>query len=388
MNLLLMQGNAKTISLADESVHCCVTSPPYWNLRDYGHPDQIGLEETPELYLETMWSLFDDIKLKLKDEGNCFVNLGDSYSSTGANNQPAHTQFGKPTNPGRQTSGHKVENLPAKCMCLIPSRFAWGMVERGWVLRNEIVWSKVNHMPESVTDRLTKAHEMIYHFVKQQKYYYDLDAIREPHKTQSVERYQRSVNLGGNAVQGKILQREEQNTGVPRTAPKWFRDGIEPESFGSPRAGASRDEHSDNNCRTTAGLHDGRNPLDVKHENGKNPGDVIELNAEYTTSELIERWKQMHPEDWTQPHDVWQINTQPYADAHFAVFPIELVRRPILSGCPVGGHVLDPFGGSGTVAEFCRKNDRECTIFELNPEYESLIKERSMANYPTLEAYV
>jgi len=251
-------------------------------LRDYGHPDQIGLEETPEKYLETMWSLFDDIKLKLKDEGNCFVNLGDTYGSGS----------GGPSNTCCLGINHALisrESTKPKCLLMIPQRFAWGMIEHGWILRNEIIWHKKNHMPESVTDRLTKSHEVIWHFVKQQKYYYDLDRIR--------------ITGDGKGIS----------------------------------------THSGNS---------------LNHELGKNPGDV------------------------------WQINTQPYADAHFAVFPIELVRRPILSGCPVGGHVLDPFGGSGTVAEFCRKNDRECTIFELNPEYESLIKERSMANYPTLGAYV
>jgi len=87
------------------------------------------------------------------------------------------------------------------------------------------------------------------------------------------------------------------------------------------------------------------------------------------------------------PGDVWHINTQPYPEAHFAVFPIELVKKPILAGCPEGGHVLDPFGGSGTVAEFCRMNDRSCTIYELNPEYKSLIEDRAMIKTPDLFSY-
>lgn len=357
-------GDARNLikEVEDKLFDCIMTSPPYWGLRDYGHDNQIGLETTPEEYLKTMLELFDDIKLKLKDTGNCFVNLGDTY--WGGGNASGHTddtvQFGTVHTLGKSYVTKPVakgKDFQAKCLCMIPERFAWGMIEHGWILRNKIIWHKPNHMPESVTDRLTKSYEVIYHFVKQQKYYYNLDTIREPHATQSIERYKRSVQLGANAVNGKINVRDEQMLGYPEKAPKWFRDGQEPESFCSPRARAQRDKHSDNDSRTTSGLHENRWD-EFFHENGKNPGDV------------------------------WQINTQPYSEAHFAVFPIELVRRPILSGCLPGGHVLDPFGGSGTVAEFCRKNDRDCTIFELNPEYKELIKERSMQNTPPLEVYL
>lgn len=263
--------------LDDNSIDCVMTSPPYWGLRDYGHEDQIGLEETPEQFLDNLVGLFSNIKDKLKVSGNCFVNLGDTYGKD-------------------------------KSMCMIPERFAWQMIESGWILRNKIIWYKPNHMPESVTDRLTKSYEVVYHFTKSQKYFYDLDAIREPHKENSLKRWKKG---------GEIVEKTK----------GW-------------------DENSSH-----VGLRAASNPL---NEKGKNPGDV------------------------------WHINTKPYSKAHFAVYPLELVRRPILAGCPVGGVVLDPFGGSGTTAEFCRKNQRDCIIMELNPEFKPLIEGRSMANIPEL----
>jgi len=350
INVLIGDSRNLIKDVEDQTFDCVMTSPPYWGLRDYGHDDQIGLESTPEKYLETMWSLFDNIKLKLKDEGNCFVNLGDTY--WGGGNASGHTddtvQFGSVHTLGKSYVTKPVakgRDFKAKCLCMIPQRFAWGMIERGWILRNEIIWHKPNHMPESVTDRLTKSHEVIWHFVKQQKYYYDLDAIREPHKWVD----SKGKRLGSDTV-GAISKIEQFGYNGK------FDGRRDVESFGSPRARTQR--KNDNTGYGTDGKgiqnHSGNS---LNHPCGKNPGDV------------------------------WQINTQPCPEAHFAVFPIKLVRRPILAGCPPGGHVLDPFGGSGTVAEFCRKNERDCTIFELNPQYESLIKERAMLMYPTLGTF-
>lgn len=314
-------------NLENESIDCVMTSPPYWGLRDYGHNDQIGLEETPELYLKYLVGLFSDIKTKLKPSGNCFVNLGDTYSRSGSCDD-----FTDKRVKGR---GHiaRNEGVPPKSLCMIPERFAWGMIESGWILRNKIIWHKPNHMPESVTDRLTKSYEVIYHFTKSQRYYYDLDAIREPHTTQ-----------------------EKRPSGMTRSQGyngKYKGNAINPETSGSPRARTQRksvvlrEQNKNINHQDVFGLN----------TKGKNPGDV------------------------------WSINTKPYSKAHFAVYPLELVRKPILAGCPVGGTVLDPFGGSGTTAEFCRKNERNCIIFELNPEYETLIQERAMTKTPDITQF-
>ena len=339
-------GDARNLikEVEDKFFDCVMTSPPYWGLRDYGHDDQIGLEATPEEYLKTMLNLFDDIKLKLKDAGNCFVNLGDSYSTKSAG--LANGDYGKLGYTGRAPAIIQPKiNLPDKCCCMIPERFAWGMIEHGWILRNKIIWYKPNHMPESVTDRLTKSYEVIYHFVKQQKYYYDLDAVREPHKWIDIK----GNRIGSNTV-GAISKTEQYNYNGK------FDGRRDSESYGSPRARTQR-KNDDTGFGTDGKGIQNHSGNSLNHPLGKNPGDV------------------------------WKISLQPYSDAHFAVFPIELVRRPILAGCPPGGHVLDPFGGSGTVAEFCRKNDRNCTIFELNPEYKELINERSMSKYPELGTY-
>lgn len=337
-------GDARNLikEVEDKFFDCIMTSPPYWGLRDYGHADQIGLESTPEEYLKTMLSLFDDIKLKLKDAGNCFVNLGDTYAGSGGAGGDYNNGGLKEGQPRYKQS---ESNLKAKCLCMIPERFAWGMIEHGWILRNKIIWHKPNHMPESVTDRLTKSHEVIYHFVKQQKYYYNLDAIREPFAESSIKRITQAnvMNQARGYKQDDLRGNPDNGNGsrcnkmVQSLAKKHPID----KTLGSPRA---REKYVATELREMGA--------------GKNPGDV------------------------------WSIVTQPYSDAHFAVFPIELVRRPILSGCPPGGHVLDSFGGSGTVAEFCRKNDRDCTIFELNSEYKELINERSMSKYPELGTYI
>lgn len=316
-NTLRIGDSRKLIKdIPDKSIDCVMTSPPYWGLRDYGHPDQIGLEATPEEYLKTLLDFFDDVKLKLKDEGNCFVNLGDTYAgSNGAGykqtvSKENQSLSGAEGNRSLRRESNRQDNLPAKSLCMIPQRFAWGMIERGWILRNEIVWAKPNHMPESVTDRLTKAHEVIYHFVKQGKYYYNLDAIREKHKLSTFKRNE--YGYGSNNKHNGIASMKGF---VGKT------DGIE------------------------------YNPL------GKNPGDV------------------------------WNITTQPYPESHFAVFPLELVRKPILAGCPPQGTVLDPFGGSGTVGEFCRHNDRNAILFELNPAYKPLIEDRAMLNISELSEW-
>ncbi len=361
--------------LTDKSIDCVMTSPPYWGLRDYGHADQIGLEKTPEEYLKTMLCLFDDIKLKLKDDGNCFVNLGDSYSGSKVGNTNGVYADGVDEKKAYATTmSFKKEKscLPSKCLCMIPQRFAWGMIEHGWILRNEIIWAKPNHMPESVTDRLTKSHEVIYHFVKQQKYYYDLDAIREPHKDSSMERYTRPLKMGGAKHAGKKgFEIYSGNDWKPEGYSGKFEGAIDAESFGSPRARTQRkgadykgkweDEQEYmnniqvriNDARANGIPHDSA----LNHPKGKNPGDI------------------------------WYIPTAPYPDSHFATFPIELIRRPILAGCPVGGTVLDPFGGSGTVGEFCRNNERNAILFELNPEYSKLINERAMITTPELSSW-
>ena len=155
--------NTTLSKMPDKFLDSVVCSPPYWQLRDYGYPEQWGLEPTYQEYLEHLWSMMDLVWLKLKDCGTVWINLGDTYS----------TQSGK----------IQKGNLPQKCLLLLPHRFAIGCIDRGWILRNDVIWAKRNGMPESVTDRFSKKHEYFFFMVKSEKYHFDLDAIRDKHIT-------------------------------------------------------------------------------------------------------------------------------------------------------------------------------------------------------------
>ena len=167
-------------TLADNSVHCCVTSPPYWGLRDYGHDGQIGLESTPEVYVSRMVEVFREVRRVLRNDGTLWLNLGDSYIGTGAKGEykdPKHpegrnAQSGTPKN-------NKVAGLKSKDLVGIPWRVAFALQADGWWLRQDIIWHKPNPMPESVRDRCTKAHEYVFLLTKSSKYWYDAEAVKE-----------------------------------------------------------------------------------------------------------------------------------------------------------------------------------------------------------------
>ena len=176
--------NRQTIKeLSDQSVQMVVTSPPYFGLRDYGVEEQIGLESTPQEFIEELCLVFDEVWRVLKDDGTIWVNLGDSYAGSG---KGSPVNFGKHAPSGRarhlehKHSGIVPEGLKPKDLIGIPWRFAFAMQERGWYLRSDIIWHKPNPMPESVTDRPTKSHEYIFLFTKSPKYFYDHKAIFEP----------------------------------------------------------------------------------------------------------------------------------------------------------------------------------------------------------------
>lgn len=479
--------------LKDKSIDCVVTSPPYWGLRDYktepiifdGLPDcehdfnieteagdlrfrganaavgnnknpdvnngngigifcskcgawkgQLGLEPTPELFIKHLLDFFDDVRLKLRDEGNVFINLGDTYAGSGCGTNDYRTEASKSINGvGKnaalyKTGGlaQKIKSIPAKSKCLIPERFAIGMVDRGWILRNEIIWAKPNHMPESVTDRLTKAHEVIYHFVKQGKYYYDLDAIREPHKVCGVTGH-RPMGILRQKLYPDSSYNKSDDPHLKQYRGKFDGNG-DSESFGSPRARTQRKPYAVqertkefveyrlnlpnlDDLRFFLNKHRVLKDLtmdEVEQMFGNmaahhwfggecypSPEDWIKLkdilgfDGEYDevmTQEFIKPSDKVNNPKGKNPGDIWYITTQPYSEAHFATFPLELVRRPILAGCPVGGTVLDPFAGSGTVGEFCRYNDRNAILFELNPDYKKLIEDRAMLLVPELSNWV
>jgi len=285
----------------------CVTSPPYYGLRDYGHDGQIGLEETPEEYIAAMVEVFRCVWDVLEDDGTLWLNIGDSYagSGKGRNADGLHQEGGKQgTNKGTIVGNLVATDAPnckPKDLIGIPWMLAFALRADGWYLRQDIIWHKPNPMPESVQDRCTKAHEYIFLLSKSQKYYYDSDAIAEPLKESSIIRNQ--TGWHGNEDRGYV-------NGPQNHMSKYL---------GSDAA------------------------------------------KEATTR---------------NKRSVWTITTKPYAGAHFATFPPDLIEPCILAGAPAGGVVLDPFMGSGTTAAVAVLNGRNYLGCELNPAYEELQQER------------
>jgi DNA modification methylase len=300
-------------ALPPGSVHCCVTSPPYYGLRDYGTSEQIGLEETPELFIEKLVAVFREVKRLLKDDGTLWVNMGDSYcaNATGSQGNNLSTlQGGKSTQieAGKRPS-KKGEGLKPKDLIGIPWMLAFALRADGWYLRQDIIWAKKNCMPESVTDRCTKSHEYIFLLSKSSKYYFDSTAIQED----------AVWDVDGNGTLKRKLRQKVDNKSNPEGQKSGIRKVYEDVKTGDA----------------------------FKSVNGKR-----------------------------NKRSVWNYPTAQYPDAHFATFPEDLIVDCIKAGCPEGGIVLDPFMGAGTTALVARKLDRNYVGFELNQEYINIAKKR------------
>jgi len=253
------------------AVNCCVTSPPYFGLRDYGMDGQIGLEQRAPEYVSSLVAVFDAVRRALRDDGVLFVNIGDTYAGFKDGKFPPQSQSngnqrGMPVAgaPHRNKRLLELDGFRNKELMGIPWRFAFAMRDAGWYLRQELIWAKPNYTPEKVRDRFVRSHEHIFLFTKRDRYWFDGDAVRVPDA-----------------------------------------------------AGADK----------------------------------------------------LRPSVWSTP-----VST--FKGAHFATFPPALIEPCILAGCPAGGIVLDPFGGSGTTAGVALKHGRHALLCELNPEYATLIPDR------------
>lgn len=307
-------------SLPDQSVNCCVTSPPYWGLRDYGHPDQIGMEKTPEEYVAKMVGVFREVRRVLRDDGTLWLNLGDSYATGGGavgrcpGGGDQGERFLRAGMVGTQPNRMKLQGLKSKDLIGIPWRVAFALQADGWYLRQDIIWAKPSPMPESVRDRCTKAHEYVFLLSKSERYYYDQDAIKE------------DAVCGANGSQFHTGKTGEHQLGraqkVRPSMPKGSFDG-----------------------KTEAMADTGQNAFRAVTEK-------------------------------RNKRSVWSIATRSYFGAHFATMPPELAETCVLAGCPEGGTVLDPFGGSGTTAGVAKKHWRKAIICELNEDYTKLIPDR------------
>jgi site-specific DNA-methyltransferase (adenine-specific) len=293
-NIIHVGDNIENLKkLPDSSVDLCVTSPPYYNLRDYQNSGQLGAEKTVAEFVENLCLVFDEVYRVMKPTGSCWVNIGDSYNN--------------------------------KKLLQVPSRFEIAMSDRGWHLRNEIIWNKPNPQPISSKDRFWTNHEKFFWFVKDVKnYYFNRESILVPQAEISIRRMFSKNN---------VTKRKDANTS---------------EKEGFSLSSANQDKHY----------------ARMREESG--------ITKDFNYEELIRTGKcPMRPE-----FTVWETASTTYKGAHFAVYPPDLIMKPILSCCPVGGIVIDPFMGSGTTGEVARLNDRNYIGFELNPEYAELAEIR------------
>jgi DNA modification methylase len=351
VRILIGDARERLKELPDESVHCCVTSPPYFGLRDYGTAqwdggdpecdhlqktgqqqdtgkmyvsqhlaklpfrhlcgkcgarridNQIGLEASGEEYLAEMVAVFREVRRVLRKDGTLWINLGDSYASSVNGRKAVDIVNDDRTFRDKPISTVGTWGTKPKDILGIPWRVAFALQADGWWLRQDIIWHKPNPMPESVTDRCTKSHEYIFLLSKSERYWYDAEAIKEA-----------------------SLDDASYKPRTPRNADK--REG---DSYFATKVG--------------------------DHANGKT----------YETR---------------NKRSVWSITTQPFTEAHFATFPPELPELCIKAGCPPSGTVLDPFGGAGTTGLVADRLGRSAVLIELNPAYAELARSRIHGDAP------
>jgi len=344
-----------------------MTSPPYWGLRDYDHEDQIGLEPTPEYYVENLIEVFQEVRRVLKPTGTFFLNISDTYGGSSGQHGTVSDDF--PRN--REAYDGKLvarnAGIPDKCMSMVPERVVMALIEDGWILRNKIVWTKPNPMPESVKDRFSTTWEYVYMFSKRQRYYFDLDAVREPYKNSTAKRVQQNdgnPNWNGDAQRGH---------------PDGDEDTLDPDQF--------------------------------MHPVGKNPGDTWEI----PTAQLSEAHFAVFPEEPCEkpvkagcPPKVCARCGRPYERTvsspengdnsekreYSAEIPGNRSAPPqqdrqverTMDGwdqqcdCATDetakGVVLDPFAGAGTTCLVARRFNRHYVGIELNEEYAEMARQR------------
>lgn len=314
--------------LPAESVHCVVTSPPYYSLRDYGEPGQYGLEANPSEYVATMRAVFAEVHRVLTADGTLWLNLGDSYAShrgsagglSSSELEGTHPRTRMEADSPHTSDGQRQERgLPEKNLLGLPWRVAFALQEDGWYLRNAIIWHKPNGMPDSVTDRFSCRYETVFLLTRSARYWFDLDPVREPLiRPEALD----GTRTFGGTVKGRGRGR------VGAAARKNGRDNVSVYGASTP-PGSDRPK----GARGEGWRHGSAHPK------GRNPGDV------------------------------WSLSTQPFLQAHFATMPPTLAERCVLAGCRPGGIVLDPFCGSGTTGMVALKHGRRFVGIDLSASY-------------------
>jgi DNA modification methylase len=348
-----------TKTIPDRFINTVVTSPPYWGLRDYGIAKSdwptmsyspmtgipeiiipewagcLGLEPNPEMFVGHMVLVFREIWRVLRDDGTLWINFGDTYSKTGLSG------MGDPTIGERNLGGMKMparsipNGLKPKDLIGIPWRVAFALQADGWYLRMDNIWSKPNCMPESTTDRPTKAHEYFFLLSKKKKYFFDHKSIREPMAASSIVR----LNQGIDGQRGS----ERANGGAKTNGPQQSRT------------------RAKGNARTFRG------------------GGTYTQGQSFQNSTEVQRGSrgnELNESGMRNKRSVWTVATAQMKEAHFATFPEKLIEPCILAGCPVDGIVLDPFFGSGTTGVVALKHNKNFIGIELNPEYIKIAERR------------
>jgi DNA modification methylase len=337
MTVRVLVGDALTVlrTLSGESVQTCVTSPPYWGLRDYGMAGQIGLETSPAEYVARLVEVFGEVRRVLRKDGTLWLNIGDSYTDAGRGADTGSTLQGTRHNQreSRKTRVREtaITGLRPKNLIGTPWRLALALQDDGWYLRSDIIWAKPNGMPESVSDRPTRSHEHVFLLSKSRRYFYDAAAVRTPLRQASIDRL---AQRGFDAQVGSARA----NGGTRKDRPM------------KPVVGA--------------GVRDG----------SPRPQDGMTKAEQQANGANL--------------RDVWWIATVPNREAHFAMMPTVLAETCIRAGTRAGDTVLDPFSGAGTTGLAACRQGRDALLIELNPHYALMATQRISDEAPLLAEVV
>jgi DNA modification methylase len=385
MSTTILVGDVRTrlLEIPTDSIHCIVTSPPYWGLRDYGVEGQIGLEASPAKFIAEMVAVFEELRRVLRPDGTCWVNMGDSYAGgrrgpdvgsglEGSRDAQAQSRMAqvkmvesrRRDNAMIPRSDGQVAGLKPKDLVMMPHRLAIALQDAGWWVRQDIVWAKPNPMPESVRDRCTKSHEYIFLLTKSEHYYYDQNAIAEPcspnthaRLSQNLQDQIGSTRANGGAKSNGPMKAVARGVGFGHGA-----DSLERQRGRVTRVCADR---IDAEASARMGRAPGWRKSAAALTGTKN-------NNSFDLALAI------MPETRNK-RSVWSMSTQSFKDAHFATFPTELPETCIKAGCPPGGTVLDPFFGAGTTGLVADRLQRNCIGIELNPAYAEMARKRIQA---------
>jgi len=322
---LILQANATQIPIKDKSVQLCCFSPPYWGLRKYdglpeilwpdGDASDLGLEPSPELYLDHMALVMAEVWRVLRDDGVCFVNIGDTYSASRSYQvvDNKHKDVGNAMPMNKSVTG-----IPQKSLCLIPQKFAIRCQAAGWIIRSEIIWAKPNPMPESVRDRPTRSHEQVWMMTKRGRYFWDRNAARQPVARSTIRRG--PVSFGG--AKGRNYNPDPDDPNYRGGNEQWGRT-------------------YQYNVKVPGGWDTAKRSHGSIHKDGR-------TEKKYQDVQLL---------GGVNIRDVWTIPAEPTPEAHFATWPKKLVEKMIRAGSAPGDIVLDPFCGTAkTVIEAERLN--------------------------------